>query len=228
MVARRAAAVAARTRIILVEDHAVFRQGLTWIIEEEPGFEVCGTAAEGHEALARIKALKPALVLVDIGLPGMDGIELTRRIRESFPKVLILILSMYKETLYAERALKAGANGYLMKKENGETVIAAIKAVLEGRTYVSPEFNEAMLQRVASAGRKTGTFALDLLSDRELQVYRRIGQGRSTRQIAEELIISMKTVEAHKERIRAKLNLATNADLIQQAIHWARSEDLPD
>jgi len=228
MVAKRAAAVAARTRIVLVEDHAVFQQGLTWIIEQESGFEVCGTAAEGHEALARIKALKPDLVIVDIGLPGMDGIELTRRIRESFPKVLILILSMYKETLYAERALKAGANGYLMKRENGEAVIAAIRAVVAGRTYVSPEFSEAMLQRVAAAGRKTGAFALDLLSDRELQVYRRLGQGRSTRQIADELIISMKTVEAHKERIRAKMNLATNADLIQQAIHWARSEDLPD
>lgn len=228
MVAKRPGGVAARTRIFMVEDHAVFRQGLTWIVEQEPGFEVCGSAAEGHEALARLKALKPELVIVDIGLPGMGGIELTRRIREQFPKMLILILSMYKESLYAERALRAGANGYLMKTENGETVIAAIKAVLSGRTYVSREFNEQMLQRVASTGRKTGAFALDLLSDRELEVYQRLGQGRSTRQIADELHISMKTVEAHKERIRAKLNLATNAELIQQAIHWARSEHLPD
>jgi DNA-binding NarL/FixJ family response regulator len=140
----------------------------------------------------------------------------------------MLILSMHKESLYAERALRAGANGYIMKRESGETLIAAIRKVLAGETYVSAQVNQLLLQKVAGAGRNVQAFSLDLLSDREIEVYQRVGQGLATRQIATELNISMKTVEAHKEHIRAKLNLSTGAELVQHAIHWVHSEPAPD
>jgi DNA-binding NarL/FixJ family response regulator len=224
MVAKFANAVKNKHKIFLVEDHMVFRQGLIWIIEQDKEFEVCGEAVDGFDALNQIKNVKPDLVLVDIGLAGMSGIELTKNIRSSMPDVRILILSMHKESLYAERALRAGANGYIMKRESGEELISAIRQVLDGRTYVSKELNETLLQKVAGSGRKVTEFSIDLISDRELEVFQRIGHGLSTRQIAEELNISMKTIEAHREHIRAKLNLKTNADLVQYAIHWVHSE----
>lgn len=216
--------VKTKHKIFVVEDHAVFREGLVWIIEQNTDFEVCGDATDALEALEKIKGLKPDLILVDIGLTGMNGIELTKRIRALLPETHILILSMHKESLYAERALRAGANGYIMKRESGEELISAIRHVLDGQTYVSKEFNEMLLQKVAGSGRKVENFSLDLLSDREIEVLQGVGQGLGTRRIAEELGISIKTVEAHKEHIRTKLNLSANTDLVQYAIHWVHSE----
>jgi DNA-binding NarL/FixJ family response regulator len=212
----------------MVEDHTVFRQGLVWIIEQDKSLEVCGEATEGTEALEKIKTLKPDLVIVDITLPGMSGIELTKRLRALLPPVRILILSMHKESLYAERALRAGANGYIMKKESGEELILAIGKILQGQTYISKQFNEQLLQKVVGSGRQVEKFSMDLLSDREIEVFQRVGQGFGTRQMAEEMGISVKTVEAHKEHIRSKLNLNTNADLVQHAIHWVHTEQDQD
>src|SRR5689334_11006308 len=148
-------------KIFLVEDHTVFRQGLVWIIEQDKQLEVCGEATDGIEAIARIKETKPDLIIIDIGLAGMSGIELTKTIRSSMPTVGILILSMHKESLYAERALRAGANGYIMKKESGEELIKAIHQVLNGQIYASKEFNEMLLKQVAGSGRKVKEFSID-------------------------------------------------------------------
>jgi DNA-binding NarL/FixJ family response regulator len=213
--------------IFMVEDHAVFRQGLGWIIEQDKGLSVCGEATDAEEALEKIKSAKPDLALIDIGLVGMSGLELTKRVRSLLPKTRILILSMHKESLYAERALRAGANGYIMKSESGEELISAIHHVLSGQTYISKQLNETLIQRIAGAGRKVEVFSLDLLTDREVEVFQRVGQAMSTRQIADELGISMKTVEAHKEHIRTKLNMETNVELVQYAIHWVHSEKAP-
>jgi DNA-binding NarL/FixJ family response regulator len=214
----------AKRRIFIVEDHGVFRQGLAWIIDKSNEMEVCGDAADAAEALQKIKELTPDLVLVDIGLAGMSGIELTKRLRTLAPEMRILILSMHKESLYAEHSLRAGAHGYIMKRESGEELISAMRRVLNGEIYVSKRFNEILLQKVSGAGRKVRQFSIDLLTEREMEVLQRVGQGLGTRQIAEELGISMKTVEAHKEHIRAKLGLSTNAELVQHAIHLVHSE----
>lgn len=215
---------ARKHRIFLIEDHVVFRQGLSWILAQDKDLEICGEAGDGVEALARLKNARPDVVLIDIGLPGVSGVELTKQIRGMMPKVGLLILSMHKEALYAERALRAGANGYIMKRESGEEVIAAIRKVLAGKIYASKTFNEMILQKVSGSGREVTAFSMDLITDRELEVFQRVGQGLSTRQISEELHISMKTVEAHREHIRTKLSLPTNADLVQHAIHWVHSE----
>jgi DNA-binding NarL/FixJ family response regulator len=213
-----------KQKIFVVDDHVLFREGLVWIIQQEKDLEVIGEAADGAEALEQLKKLKPHLVLVDVGLTGMSGIELAKKIRTISEEVRILMISMHQESLYAERALRAGANGYIMKRASSSDLIAAIRQVLKGQSYLSKAFNESLIQRVAGAGRKVKAFALDLLSDRELEVFQRVGQGLGTREIADELEVSMKTIEAHKEHIRAKLTLETNSALIQHAIHWVHSE----
>jgi DNA-binding NarL/FixJ family response regulator len=211
-------------KILVVDDHDVVREGLSRIIIQEKDFTVCGLASDATEALKLLESEQPDLVIVDIALEGMNGIELTKIIRARFPTVRILTLSMHKEALYAERALRAGSNGYIAKKESGRKLLGAIRQVLQGHVYVSEDFNELILQKLSNPNRELGSFSIDVLSDRELEVFQLIGQGFGTRQIAEELKISMKTVEAHREHIRAKCHLAANFDLVQQAIYWVHQE----
>lgn len=215
-----------KQHIFLLDDHAVVRQGLKWIIERESDLDVCGEAGEASEALEKIKKLKPDLAVIDIALPGMSGLDLTKELRALYPEMRIIILSMFKETLYAERALRCGANGYIMKTDGGENLVAAIRRVLGGQTYISEQFNEHLLQKLGSSGLKPA-FSMDLLTNRELEVLRLIGQGFASKEIAANLDISMKTVEAHREHIRAKLNMHTNSQLVQHAIHWVHSENVP-
>ncbi len=215
-----------KRRIFIVDDHAVVRDGLRWIIERDKELEVCGESADAESAIAKVKEFKPDLVIVDVALPGMSGIDLTKELRAQFPEIRIIVLSMFKENLYAERALRAGANGYIMKKDGGDNLIAALRRVLSGQTYVSEEFNEYLLQKIGAGG-SSPVSSVDALTNRELDVLRLIGQGHSSKEIASRLDISMKTVEAHREHIRAKLKMNTNSELVQHAIHWVHSEGVP-
>lgn len=212
-----------KTRILIVDDHVLVREGLIRLLNRENDLEVCGEAVSEVEALARVSALKPDLAIVDITLEDGNGLELTKTLRKRFPKLLILILSMHKENLHADRALRMGANGYIMKKEGKETLLEAIRQVVAGHIYVSKIVSELLLQRIATgADDPDGT--VHSLSDREFEVFRLIAEGYGTRQIAEELTISIKTAETHRERIREKLNLNTTFELVQHAIHWLHHE----
>jgi DNA-binding NarL/FixJ family response regulator len=210
--------VSVRT-ILIVDDHAVFRDGLQRLISTEPGLEVCAQAADGNEALQKAAQLNPDLVIIDVVMDGMNGIDLTKALRARYPKMKLLVLSMHKEILYAERALRAGANGYIMKRENGEMLIAAIRSVLGGETYVSREFNAHLLARLSGPKGDPSAPTTDRLTDREIEIFRLIGQGYGTKQIASELHLSMKTVIFHRTNIRTKLNMKSTFELVQFAIH---------
>ena len=214
----------AKHKILLVDDHAVFRDGLVRIIDQEKDLSVCGEASDGMEALDLAPRLKPDLVIVDVSLEGMTGIDLTKSLREHFPDIRILVLSMHKESIYAERALRAGANGYIMKKESGRKLLGAMRHVLAGQTYISEDLNQLILEKLSGAAGKADQAPIDRISDRELEVFRLIGQGYGTRQMADHLHVSMKTVESYRERIRAKLNFDSTFELVQHAIHWTFGE----
>jgi DNA-binding NarL/FixJ family response regulator len=213
-----------KRRILVVDDHPVFREGLLRTLHQDKNLEVVGEAAGVAEALQAAAAIRPHLVIVDISLEGGNGIDLTRMLREQLPEVRILMLSMHKESLHAERALRAGANGYIMKRESGKQLIEAIHQVLNGQTYVSEAMKEHLLQKISGSTDAKSPAPQDLLSDRELEIFSLIGQGYGTRQIADELHVSMKTVESHREHIRDKMDLASTFELVQQAIHWVHNE----
>jgi DNA-binding NarL/FixJ family response regulator len=206
-------------KILIVDDHAVFRDGLQRLISLETDLNVCGQAGDAEEALEQAASLKPDLAIVDISLEGMSGIDLTKALKARYPKLRILVLSMHKEMLYAERALRAGANGYITKREDGETLVAAIRQVLNGQTYVSEEFNEHLLEKLSNQKPGSDKSDTELLTDRELEIFRLMGQGYGTKQIADELQLSMKTVIFHRNNIRTKLNLHSTFELVQLAIH---------
>ncbi|MBM3832514.1 MAG: response regulator transcription factor [Verrucomicrobia bacterium] len=215
---RTMAAKKSKSRILLVDDHPIVRHGLTEMINHEKDLMVCGTAEDLRKALEQITALKPDLVVVDISLKGSNGIELLKNIKVRYPKMLVLMLSMHDEALYAVRALRAGAPGYIMKQEATKKVLTAIRQVLAGEIYLSEKMEKKMMQQLAGgrAGR-TGS-PIEDLSDRELEVFGLIGQGHGTRQIAEELHLSIKTIESHRAHIKEKLNLKNATELLQHAI----------
>jgi DNA-binding NarL/FixJ family response regulator len=211
-----------RKRVLLVDDHDVVRRGIASLFAAEPDLEICGEADDVESALAAINRTKPHLVLLDMSLKEGDGLEVLRRMREEHPEVLALVLSMYDETVYAERALRAGAKGYVKKIDVAQTIIAAIRKVLAGQVYVSEAVASGMLQRI-SCGKPSATeVPVERLSDRELQILRNIGRGMSNREIADQLFISTKTVESHREHIKQKLGLASSGDLLRYAIEFSR------
>jgi DNA-binding NarL/FixJ family response regulator len=207
-----------KARIVVVDDHAIVRQGLAELINDQPDLITSGEADSPPQAMKVIADTKPDLVVADITLTGGDGIELCRQIHDTWPKLAILVLSMHDESLYAERVLRAGAMGYVMKQEPQETVMAAIRRVLQGETYLSDKMAAKLLRSFRGARAAVDAAPLERLSDRELQVFRMIGQGRSVKDIAEALFLSPKTVEAHKEHIKQKLNLKSSNDLLRYAI----------
>jgi DNA-binding NarL/FixJ family response regulator len=207
-------------RILLVDDHPIVRQGLAEMIESQKDLMVCGTAEDLPRTLQQIDALKPDLVVLDISLKGANGIELLKHIKVHDPKLRVLMLSMHDETLYAVRALRAGAAGYIMKHEATGKVLTAINQVLRGEIYLSETMEKKMMQQlVGGRGDRTGS-PLEDLSDRELEVFNLIGQGQGTRQIAEQLHLSIKTIESHRAHIKEKLNLKTATELVQHAMQW--------
>jgi len=215
-----------RTRILLVDDHPLLRQGMAAIINEEADLVVCGEADGVRSAIATAAETRPDVALIDLSIRDGDGLELLREMRNRFPEVLTLVLSMYDETVYAERALRAGARAYVMKAEAAKTVMTAIRRVLRGETYVSPRMSSRLQERERPGGGGGGLAPCKVdpprLSDRELQVLRCVGRGLSTREIAEELFISIKTVEAHREHIKEKLSLRSSGELLRYAIEHGR------
>jgi DNA-binding NarL/FixJ family response regulator len=217
--------VAARKKtVFVVDDHPIVRQGLALLINREPDLTVCGEAEEMHAALSAIPVAKPDILIVDISLNGPDGLELLKNIRITSPRLPVLILSMHDESIYAERALRAGANGYIMKQEATENVLVALRRILNGEIYVSGRIANSMLQHYVHGASPSPQSSISELTDRELEVFRLIGEGHSTRQIAEELHISVKTVESYQAHIKEKLSLRSARELVQHAIQWAISE----
>jgi DNA-binding NarL/FixJ family response regulator len=210
-------------RILLVDDHPIVRQGLSEMINQERDLQVCGTAEDVHRALDALENIRPDLVIADISLKGSNGIELLKNIKVRFPRTLVLVLSMHDESLYAVRALRAGAAGYIMKQEATDKVLTAIRQVLSGEIYLSERMEKKMMhQLVGGRAARTGS-PIEDLSDRELEVFGLIGQGHGTRQIAEELHLSIKTIESHRAHIKEKLNLRNATELVQHAIQWRES-----
>ena len=214
-----------KTQILIVDDHPVVRDGLTTIINHEPDMNVCGEADDACQALKTITELKPDVVVVDISLKNSDGIDLTKSITTVHPKLSVIILSVHDESVYAERALLAGAQGYLMKDVVSENIIKAIRTVLSGEIYVSNTISKKFLHQIASDNAGTTKTPIESLSDREFEIFRLIGEGYKASQIAEQLHLSTKTIETYRSRMKDKLNLSNATELLQYAIKWAKSQD---
>jgi DNA-binding NarL/FixJ family response regulator len=216
--------VTKKRTVFLVDDHPIVRQGLTLLINQEPDLTVCGQAEEMHSALQAIQGFHPDIMIVDISLNGPDGLELLKNIRAKNSGMPVLILSMHDESIYAERALRAGANGYIMKQEATEKVLVAVRRILAGEIYVSDRVGNHMLQHYIRGASPLPQSSVAELTDRELEVFRLIGEGHGTRQIAEELHLSVKTVESYQAHIKDKLSLRSARELVQHAIQWTVSE----
>ena len=204
--------------VFVVDDHPLLRQGLALLINREPDLAVCGEAEEAPDALRAIATRQPDILIADISLNGPDGLDLLKTIRTLYPDLPVLVLSMHDESIYAERALRARANGYIMKQEATEKVLVAVRRILGGDIYLSDRMANKLLHQYISGASPDVNSQLSALSDRELEVFRLIGEGRSTRQIAEKLHLSMKTVETYQAHIKKKLSLRTGRELVQHAI----------
>lgn len=209
-----------------MEDHPVTREGFAQLINFQSDLEVCGQAGIAAQALAEIAALNPDLVIVDISLAGTSGIELIKDLVSRHPILKVLVLSMHDESLYAERALRAGARGYVMKQEATEQVMAAIRQVLSGGVYLSGRMRDHLLFKVVRDLSAAGASDLDRLSNRELEVFQLIGEGRTTAQIGASLHLSVSTVETYRAHIKEKLRLQNATELVQHAVDWIRTRDL--
>src|SRR6202162_4392306 len=211
---------AKKCRVLLVDDHPIVRQGLALLIDREPDLSVCGEAESAHSAFHAIATLLPDLVVLDISLSGPDGLDVLKEIRMKTTDLPVLILSMHDESIYAERTMRAGANGYIMKQEATEKVLVAIRRILQGDVYLSDRLTNTMLQQYVHGASQAKKSPLVTLSDRELEVFRLIGEGHGTRQIADELHLSVKTIESHQAHIKEKLALRNARELVQHAIEW--------
>jgi DNA-binding NarL/FixJ family response regulator len=217
--------VGKRIKVFIVDDHPIIRQGLTMLINREPDMTVCGDAEDAKSTMQAVAAAKPDILILDISLNGRDGLGLLKDLRTKIPDLPVLVLSMHDELLYAERALRAGAQGYIMKQEASGKVLAALRRILGGEIYVSEKIANRMLQSYIGA-KGAGPPSIADLSDRELEVFRLIGEGLSTREIAERLGISAKTVESYQAHIKEKLSLRNARELLQHAVQWTMGEKI--
>lgn len=213
-----------KTRVFMVDDHPIVRQGLGLLINRESDLTVCGEAESAQSAMRAVDSSQPDVLIVDISLNGPDGLDLLKNVRSRFPDLPVLILSMHDESIYAERALRAGAQGYIMKQEATEKVLVALRRILAGEIYVSERIANRMLQRYIGSPSSGRPPSIADLTDRELEVFRLIGEGHSTRQIAEDLHLSVKTVESYQAHIKEKLSLRSARELVQHAIQWSINE----
>jgi DNA-binding NarL/FixJ family response regulator len=216
----------ARHPVLVIDDHPMTRYGMARLIEQEPDLVVCGEAHDGPSAMAALKACKPEVVLVDLTLPGCEGLELTKDIRTLYPEVAVLVVSMHDEELYAERALRAGARGYIMKNAGGEKLVEAIRQVLNHKTWLSENMSEMVAEIFSGRRRRGDNTALGKLTDREFEVFRLLGRGLTSSEIGHRLRLSTKTVETHRLHLREKLGLKTGPALIKYAVRWAGTQEL--
>jgi len=217
-----------KKRILVVEDHPIFRLGLRELINQETDLEVCGESESVVDAWRKIASLEPDLVVADITLPGSDGLDLVKEVHRRCGKLLpVLVLSMHDEFLYAERALHAGARGYIMKQQAMESVVSAIRQVLAGKVYLSERVKEHILSTLADRPADEHKLPIERLADRELEVLRLIGQGLSTREIAHRLHLSIKTIGTYRERLKEKLRLKHANELVRFAVHYEKTGQIP-
>jgi DNA-binding NarL/FixJ family response regulator len=215
---------AGKSKILVVDDHPMIREGLAGLVSNENDLEICGQAEDAPEALKAISQTKPDIVIVDISLKNSNGIELVKSIKAQYPKLPMLVLSMHNEALYAERALRAGAMGYIMKQEASENLLTAIRRVLDGQIYISDQVSKRLIRKLAHGKVDMVASPIENLSDRELEVFHLIGQGTGTSEIAEKLYLSVKTIETYRTHIKEKLNLADSRELLRYAIQWVSSQ----
>lgn len=211
-------------RILIVDDHPIFRQGLAQLINQEDDLSVCGEAEDYHGAIKAAAELKPAMIIVDITLKDMSGIDLIKEIRKSHKGITMLVISMHDENLYAERAFRAGAKGYIMKQEASESVVQAIRQVRQGGIYASKKMTDQILSRFVEGPKDPAESPLQTLTDREIEVFQLIGEGLSISEIGIRLHLSVKTIGTYRERIKEKLNLKNSTELLRYALNWVENE----
>ena len=214
-----------QTKILIVDDHPLLRQGIAQLINQQKDMHVCGQAEESRQVVDMVKKTSPDIIVLDVSLKGANGIELLKDIKTYFPKIKVLVLSMHDETVYGPRAIRAGAAGYVMKHEAIDRVITALRKILQGELYLSDAMSARMLHRMIGHSSPTAN-PIDELSDRELEVFNLLGKGLSTRAIAEQLHLSVKTIESHRAHIKEKLSLENATELMHHAIQWVQSENL--
>jgi DNA-binding NarL/FixJ family response regulator len=223
MVAGRAGPLKRPVRILIVDDHPLMRAGLAARISDEPHLEVCGQVEDAPSALEAVKLTSPHLAIIDLALKKGHGLDLVKDIKTRFPQVRMLVLSAYQESLFAERALRAGAMGYLNKQETGEKIFEAVRTILDGRLYVSAEIAQRLMDQAIGAGSSESGDPVSRLSDRELEVFQLIGRGMTSAAIARELHLSTHTIDTHREKIRHKLGVRNSSALMQRAVEWVLS-----
>ena len=224
MIMTKTASPQPKTTVFLVDDHPLVRDWLSRLINEEADLKVCGWASKADAAMEAIEQLKPGIIIVDIGLPGKSGLELIRHLTDQNPDELILVLSMHDEAVYAHRALKAGARGYVSKRETTEKMVPAIRRVLAGGMSISATWADAVDAGASRTRSLSSSGDVSLLSDREFEVFRLLASGRETSEIARELAVSLKTVQSFCARIKEKLNLRNATELLQSATRWADAQ----
>jgi len=212
------------TRILLVDDHAMVREGLAEAISREQDLTVCGAAADALEALALASSTQPQMAIVDLTLKNSSGLDLIKQLQVLFPEIRVLVLSMHDESLYAERALRAGARGYMNKEEATQNLLHAIRRVLKGDIYLSDAATKHMAAKALGKNPLQACLGLDQLSDRELEIFKRLGDGQNPRQIATDLNLDRSTVETYRGRLKDKLRLKDANELLQVAIRWNKSQ----
>jgi DNA-binding NarL/FixJ family response regulator len=212
------------TRILLIDDHPIMRHGLAQLLRQEEGLEICGEAGSAREGLAAIEKKKPDLVILDLTLPDKHGLELVKDIHALHPDLKCLVLSMHDESLYAERALRSGARGYIMKEAAADHLVVAVRKILSGGVYVSDHMAARMIEQFTGGRGRAGGGGVESLTDRELEVLGLIGQGIATKNIAERLNISARTIEAHRAHIKEKLGITDGAALVRYAVQWMEKQ----
>jgi DNA-binding NarL/FixJ family response regulator len=213
-------------RVLLIDDHPFMRAGLAQLINAQSDLMVCGEAGNPSEAFRSLAKVKPALVLSDLTMPGRSGLEFIKDLKAAEPNLAVLVVSMHDEVVFAERALRAGARGYIMKEAGGENLLAAIRQVLRGEVYVSPRMSSRILNDLSARRPRGSTSPIERLTDREFEVFQLIGQGKSTRDIAEQLHLSSKTVDVHRSHIKEKLELKDATALIRHAVRWVETQSV--
>jgi DNA-binding NarL/FixJ family response regulator len=213
-----------KKRILIVDDHPMMRRGLASTIESELGYEVAYQLETAEEVLEKLDEDTIDLMIVDVSLPGMNGIELVKNVIFQKPDQKILVVSRHEESLYAERALRAGAKGYVMKFEKSETLLNAIKKILRGGIYVSEEISEKLLMNAMQGKKEAVSSPVDVLSDRELEVFELIGRGKSSKEIADQLHLASKTIETYRSRIKEKLSFKNSTEMMYHAVKWVENE----